>query len=85
MALASATARAAPPQELLYFVAREQLRRVDIDPSTPKPGSTMPPYDEAIFALDFAGNAVWRWRPLEVDPLDLAFGAVPNLFSSEVD
>lgn len=31
MALASAAASAAPPQELLYFVAREQLRRIDID------------------------------------------------------
>ena len=56
----------------------------DDDPNTSKPGPSMPPYDEAIFALDFAGNAVWRWRPREVDPLDLAFGAVPNLFSIEV-
>ena len=56
----------------------------DDDPNTSKPGPTMPPFDEAIFALDFAGNPVWRWRPREVDPLDLAFGAVPNLFSIEV-
>ena len=41
----------------------------------------MPPYDEAIFALDFDGFPIWRWRPREVDPDDLAFGAVPNLFT----
>jgi outer membrane protein assembly factor BamB len=53
----------------------------DDDPATLKPGPVMPPYDEAIFALDFDGNAVWRWRPREVDNDDLAFGAVPNLFA----
>ncbi len=56
----------------------------DEDPGTNKPGPNMPPYDEAIFALDFDGNPVWRWRPREIDPLDLAFGAVPNLFAIEV-
>jgi outer membrane protein assembly factor BamB len=55
----------------------------DADPLTNKPGPTMPPYDEAIFALDFDGNPVWRWRPREVDPDDLAFGAAPNLFAIE--
>ena len=53
----------------------------DSDPGTTKPGPTMPPFDEAIFALDFDGNAAWRWRPREVDNDDLAFGAVPNLFA----
>ena len=43
----------------------------------------MPPYDEAIFALDFDGTPAWRWRPREVDNADLAFGAVPNLFAIE--
>lgn len=57
----------------------------DDDPQTLKPGPNMPPYDEAIFALDFDGNAVWRWRPREVDPDDLAFGAVPNLFTIDVE
>jgi outer membrane protein assembly factor BamB len=52
----------------------------DDDPGTSVPPPPMPPYDEAIFALDFAGNPVWRWRPREVDNDDLAFGAVPNLF-----
>ncbi len=41
----------------------------------------MPDFDEAIFALDFDGVPLWRWRPREVDPDDLAFGAVPNLFT----
>jgi outer membrane protein assembly factor BamB len=69
--------------------ARQRLYTVssncdtDSDPQTNKPGPNMPPYDEAIFALDFDGNAVWRWRPREVDPNDLAFGAVPNLFTIE--
>jgi outer membrane protein assembly factor BamB len=53
----------------------------DDDPATLEPGPIMPPYDRAIFALDFDGNAVWRWRPSEIDNLDLAFGAVPNLFT----
>ena len=44
----------------------------------------MPPYDEAIVALDFDGFPVWRWRPREIDNLDLAFGAAPNLFSIEL-
>jgi hypothetical protein len=41
----------------------------------------MPPYDEAIVALRFDGTPAWRWRPREVDNADLAFGAVPNLFT----
>ena len=41
----------------------------------------MPPYDEALVALDFDGNPAWRWRPREVDNDDLAFGATPNLFA----
>jgi outer membrane protein assembly factor BamB len=56
----------------------------DEDPGTTIPPPPMPPFDEAIFALDFDGNPVWRWRPREVDPDDLAFGAVPNLFRVEV-
>ena len=44
----------------------------------------MPPYDEAIFALTFDGAPVWVWRPRDVDPLDLDFGAVPNLFDIEI-
>ena len=31
VALASTAASAAPPEQLLYFVAREQLRRIDLD------------------------------------------------------
>ena len=53
----------------------------DTDPATNEPPPPMPPYDEAIFALDFAGVPVWRWRPREVDNDDLAFGAAPNLFT----
>ncbi len=57
----------------------------DDDPDTPLPPPPMPPYDEAVFALDIdTGEPVWRWRPREVDPEDLAIGAVPNLFTAEI-
>jgi len=46
---------------------------------------TMPPYDESIFALSFDGNPQWVWRPRQVDTADLDFGAVPNLFTAEID
>ena len=37
-----------------------------------------------MFALDTAtGLPAWVWRPREVDPEDLSFGAVPNLFEIE--
>lgn len=56
----------------------------DTDPNTPLPSPIMPPYDEAVFALDTAtGEPAWVWRPREVDPEDLSFGAVPNLFEIE--
>jgi outer membrane protein assembly factor BamB len=45
----------------------------------------MPPFDEAIFALSIDGVPAWRWRPREVDTLDLDFGGVPNLFTIDVD
>jgi outer membrane protein assembly factor BamB len=57
----------------------------DTNPGTPVPPPPMPPYDEAIFALALDGTPVWRWRPREVDNGDLAFGAVPNLFTITVD
>ncbi len=57
----------------------------DGDPSTPVPAPPMPPYDEALVALHLDGTSAWRWRPREVDNDDLAFGAVPNLFSIDVD
>ena len=53
----------------------------DTNPATPRPDPPMPPYDEAIFALGLDGTPAWRWRPREVDNADLAFGAVPNLFT----
>jgi outer membrane protein assembly factor BamB len=53
----------------------------DDDPATNEPPPPMPPYDEALFALDLKGRPLWRWRPREVDNADLAFGAAPNLFS----
>ena len=64
---------------LLYFASSNC--DTDNDPATPAPPPPMPPYDEAIVALDLNGNPVWRWRPREVDNADLAFGAVPNLFT----
>jgi outer membrane protein assembly factor BamB len=51
-----------------------------IDPDTMEPES-MPPFDEAITSLSFDGDVRWVWRPRRADNDDLAFGAVPNLFS----
>jgi len=56
----------------------------DLDPTTLKPPPPMPPFDEAIFALDLDGTPVWRWRPREVDNSDFDFGATPNLFTIDV-
>jgi len=56
----------------------------DTNPATLRPLPPMPPFDEAIFALDLDGAPVWRWRPREVDNGDLAFGAAPNLFTAVV-
>jgi polyvinyl alcohol dehydrogenase (cytochrome) len=53
----------------------------DDDPATGEPPPPMPDFDEAIFSLDLDGAIRWRWRPREVDNDDLAFGAVPNLFT----
>ncbi len=53
----------------------------DTDPSTSIPWPPMPAFDEALVALRLDGTPAWRWRPREVDNLDLAFGAAPNLFS----
>ncbi len=55
------------------------------DPSSPRPRPPMPKFAEALFSLDLDGNPLWSWRPREVDNDDLAFGAVPNLFSISVD
>jgi polyvinyl alcohol dehydrogenase (cytochrome) len=57
----------------------------DTNPATLRPDPPMPPYDEAVFALALDGTPAWRWRPREVDPEDLAFGAVPNLFTITVN
>lgn len=53
----------------------------DDDPNTFRPPPPMPPYDAAIFSLDFDGNPRWVWRPRDVDNDDLSFGGVPNLFA----
>lgn len=57
----------------------------DDNPATLRPPPPMPPYDEAIVALDLDGRPVWRWRPREVDNADRAFGAAPNLFTAVID
>ncbi len=57
----------------------------DTNPATPVPAPPMPPYDEALVALQLDGDPAWRWRPREIDNDDLAFGAVPNLFAIDVD
>jgi polyvinyl alcohol dehydrogenase (cytochrome) len=57
----------------------------DLDPNTDVPPPPMPPFDEAVFALRLGtGEPAWVWRPREVDPEDLSFGAVPNLFSTSI-
>ncbi len=66
---------------------------VDEDPKTLKPSPPPSPFNEAIFALDFDGTPVWRWRPRETCDgggfecfnANLAFGAVPNLFRINVN
>jgi outer membrane protein assembly factor BamB len=57
----------------------------DLDPMTPAPSPPMPPFDESIFALRLDGTPAWRWRPREVDNQDFDFGAVPNLFTIDVN
>ncbi|MDJ0787394.1 MAG: PQQ-binding-like beta-propeller repeat protein [Myxococcota bacterium] len=52
------------------------------DPGLGRPAD-MPPFDEAVFSLDFDGNVRWAWRPRAFDVDDLAFGGVPNLFEIE--
>lgn len=66
----------------LYFASSNC--DTDTNPATLRPLPPMPPYDEAVFALDLDGAPVWRWRPREVDNADLAFGAAPNLFTAVV-
>ena len=56
---------------------------VDTDPNTPPPPVT-PPLEEAIISLTLDGDLAWSWRPRAVDPDDLDFGAVPNLFEAEI-
>ena len=56
----------------------------DTNPGTLQPDPPMPPYDEALVALDLDGSPIWHWRPREVDNADLAFGAVPNLFTAVI-
>ena len=72
-----------PDREALYFGTSNC--DTDDDPDTPAPTPIMPPYDEALVALGVDGAPLWRWRPREVDNDDLAFGAVPNLFSIDID
>lgn len=72
------------PERGLLYTASSNCDS-DTDPETPLPSPIMPPYDEAVFALDLAtGEPAWVWRPREVDPEDLSFGAVPNLFEVEI-
>lgn len=69
-------------RRLLYTVSANC--DVDDDPTTPAPPPPPPPFEEAIFAVTLDGEAVWSWRPREVDPDDFDFGAVPNLFEAEI-
>lgn len=72
------------PERGLLYTASSNCDS-DTDPTTPLPSPIMSPYDEAVFALDLAtGEPAWVWRPREVDPEDLSFGAVPNLFEVEI-
>jgi outer membrane protein assembly factor BamB len=72
------------PERGLLYTASSNCD-TDDDPNTVPPPPPMPPYDEALFALDLrSGAPAWRWRPREVDNDDLAIGAVPNLFEVEI-
>jgi polyvinyl alcohol dehydrogenase (cytochrome) len=71
-----------PVRKLIYTVSSNC--DTDNDPSTPAPPPPMPPYDEALFALGFDGVPAWVWRPRDNDPRDLDFGAVPNLFETDI-
>jgi polyvinyl alcohol dehydrogenase (cytochrome) len=72
------------PERGLLYTASSNCD-TDDDPATVPPPPPMPPYDEALFALDLrSGEPAWRWRPREVDNDDLAIGAVPNLFAVEI-
>jgi outer membrane protein assembly factor BamB len=70
-------------RQLLYFASSNC--DTDNDGGTNIPPPPMPPYDEAIFALNYDGTAAWRWRPREVDNDDLSFGATPQLFTIDFD
>lgn len=73
-----------PTRRLLY--ATSSNCDTDYDPETSDPEPPMPPYDEALFALDLdTGKPRWKWRAYEVDNEDLAIGAVPNLFTAEIE
>jgi len=66
-------------RDLIYFASSNC--DTDNDAGTNRPPPPMPPYDEAIFALNYDGTPAWRWRPREEDNNDLAFGATPQLFT----
>ncbi len=73
-----------PERNLLY--ATSSNCDTDYDPATSAPEPPMPPFDEALFALDLdTGEPQWKWRAYEVDNEDLAIGAVPNLFKTVID
>jgi outer membrane protein assembly factor BamB len=67
---------------LLFFASSNCDTATETEPALPPP--PMPLFDEAIVALRFDGSPAWTWRPREVDNDDLAFGAVPNLFSIDL-
>lgn len=66
-------------RELMYFAVSNC--ETDTDPESNSPPPPMPRFDESVVAVDPEGRIAWHWRPREVDNADLAFGAVPNLFS----
>jgi outer membrane protein assembly factor BamB len=72
-----------PTRRLLYFGTSNC--DTDSNPNTPAPGPEMPDFDEALVAISTDGVPAWRWRPREIDTKDLAFGAVPNLFTIDIN
>ncbi len=64
-------------RRMLYITSANCERPVGTTDATPT-------YNEAVFAVALDGTPAWVWRPREIDPRDVDFGAPPNLFTLEI-